>query len=169
MLVIELFLLLAGGALAAFLHYKLRIPLNMPGHHGLEFMAIFMLIRMESGLKYAATIATLGTGIVLLLPGLGAENPMNSIGYILPGIVLDQVYILSRGKIRMLFAAALLGGIAYASIPFSRLIISLATGYQYMAFVKFGTLYTTLSFFFFGIMGGLLGYGLSRIKSTFFK
>ncbi len=57
------------GALAAYMHFNLRIPLNIPGHHGLEFMAIFVLVRLTSNIRYAATASVLGVGILLLIPG----------------------------------------------------------------------------------------------------
>ena len=168
-LLLELLLIVMGGALAALMHFSLRIPLNLPGHHGLEFMAIFILIRLESNLKYAATMATLGVGLFMLIPGMGAGNLFHSISYLLPGLTLDLIYQLSRGRIHILFAAAIIAGIGYASIPISRLMIHMISGYPYMAFVKYGIAYTILSFFFFGMLGGVLGFGLSHAKSIFRK
>jgi hypothetical protein len=55
------------------------------------------------------------------------------------------------------------------TIPLSRLILNATTGFPYMAFVKHGVIYTILSFYFFGMMGGLLGYGLDSIRSIFLK
>jgi len=158
-----------GGILAAYMHFKLRIPLNIPGHHGLEFMAIFVLIRLESNLKYAASIATMGVGLLMLVPGFGAGVPLHTLSYLLPGIMLDLLFRLSANRSHVLIIAAFIGGLAYMSIPLSRLIIHLFSGYPYMAFVKFGVLYTILSFFFFGLLGGALGYGLSSIKSSINK
>lgn len=164
-IVLELFLLMLSGAFAAFLHAKLRIPLNIPGHHGLEFMAIFTLVRLNSNLRYAATIATLGTGMFLLLPGMGATNPFNSFGYLLPGIFLDLFYAYGKNRMHLLFIAAMTAGLAYMSIPLSRLLVTLISGYPYGAFIKFGHAYTILSFLFFGMLGGMLGYGMNSVKS----
>jgi hypothetical protein len=169
-MVLEFFLLMLAGAFAAFLHYKLRIPLNIPGHHGLEFMAIFVVLRMGSNFKYAATIATLGTGIMLFLPGMGAVNPMTSLGYLLPGIMLDLFYIFNKAdRKQSFFFIALIAGISYMSIPLSRFIVYFFADYPYMAFIKFGVTYTILSFFFFGLLGGILGFGLNSVKPSFNK
>ena len=168
-LILELLLIIFGGALAAFMHFRLRIPLNMPGHHGLEFMAIFVLIRLESNLKYAATAATLGVGFMLLFPGMGSSNPLNSLGYLLPGIALDLLYQYNKNRLQLLFVASIVAGISYMSIPLSRLFLNLIIGYPYMAFVKFGVMYTILSFLFFGMLGGVLGFTLSNIKSVLNK
>lgn len=166
-LVLELLILMMAGAFAMFLHYRLRIPLNMPGHHGLEFMAIFTVVRLSSNLRFAATIATLGTGILLLIPGMGAFNPLHSFSYLLPGILLDLLYFTGGKQARWFVLVALGAGITYMSIPLSRFFVHLITGFPEMAFVKFGVVYTILSFFFFGMLGGMLGYGLENIKSFF--
>lgn len=162
---LELVLLMLSGAFAAFLHAKLRIPLNMPGHHGLEFMAIFTLVRMNSNLRYAATIATLGTGLFLMMPGMGASNPLNSFGYLLPGIFLDIFYTYGKKRMHLLFIVAITAGFAYMCIPLSRLLVTMISGFPYNAFVKFGAFYTTLSFLFFGMLGGMLGYGMNKVKT----
>lgn len=166
-LVLELLILMMAGAFAMILHYHLRTPLNMPGHHGLEFMAIFTVVRMSSNLRYAATIATLGTGILLLIPGMGAFNPLHSFSYLLPGIMLDFLYFTGKKQSRWFVFVAIGAGIAYMSIPLSRLFVQLFTGFPEMAFIKHGAIYTILSFFFFGLLGGMLGFGLENIKSFF--
>jgi len=168
-IVLEMFMLMMAGAFAIFLHYKLRIPLNIPGHHGLEFMAIFVLIRLGSNIRYAASIASLGVGIFLLLPGMGASNPLHSFGYLIPGLVLDSLYMLGSKRFQMFLLIIFIAGFAYMSIPLSRFFVALFTGYPNPAFLKFGTAYTILSFFFFGMLGGLLGYGMNGIKTSFRK
>lgn len=162
--ILEIFLLVSAGAFAVFLHHKLRIPLNIPGHHGLEFMAIFVLLRMSSGIRFAATLATLGVGIMLLIPGVGASNPFHSLGYLLPGLVLDASYHFNRKQSLQLLVITLSAGLAYMSIPLSRLLVQLLTAYTSPAFIKFGAAYTILSFMFFGMLGGAVGYGLYHTR-----
>ena len=168
-LLLEILLLMMAGALAAYMHFSLRIPLNMPGHHGLEFMAIFVLVRLSSNLRYAATASVLGVGILLLMPGIGASSPLHSLSYLLPGLMLDIFYQLNKKQMQLLFFTALIAGLSYMTIPLSRWFIHIFTGYPYMSFIKFGTAYTLLSFFLFGMLGGMLGYGLNSIKSSFTK
>jgi len=158
-------LLVMAGGLAAYMHFRLRIPLNIPGHHGLEFMAIISLVRLSSNLRYAGMLAMLGTGFVLLIPGFGGGTMMHAFSYLLPGLVLDLFYNADKNRIHILFAIAMASGIAYMCIPLSRLLLNMFTGYPYMAIVKFGAVYTILSFFLFGMMGGLLGFTLNNIKN----
>jgi hypothetical protein len=167
--ILEAFLLIMAGGLAAYMHFHVRLPLNMPGHHGLEFMAILALVRLSSRFRYAGMISMIGTGIVLLVPGLGGGTLLHGFAYLLPGIILDLVYGAGKERMRMLFVIAFFSGIAYMAIPLSRMILNALTGYPYMAFVKHGMIYTIFSFFFFGMMGGLLGYGLNTIRDIFSK
>jgi hypothetical protein len=165
--VLQLLLLMMAGAFAMFLHYKLRIPLNIPGHHGLEFMAIFTIVRLSSNIRWAATVATLGAGILLLIPGMGSTDPLHSFSYMLPGIMLDVLYITGRKQMGWLIFAAIGAGIAYMCIPLSRLFVHLFSGYPVISFFKHGIVYAILSFFFFGMLGGVLGFGLDRIRLSF--
>jgi hypothetical protein len=128
-------------------------------------MAIYTIIRLSSNIRYASTVATLGTGLMLLMPGFGAGSPMHSITYLLPGLVLDIIFILSRGKAQLFLITVIAAGAAYMSIPLSRLMLHLLTGFTPMAFIKFGAPYTILSFLFFGMLGGILGFGLYSVKS----
>lgn len=167
LLALEVFLLMMAGAFAIFLHHKLRIPMNTPGHHGLEFMMIYVVLRLSSNLRYAATLAVVGTGLFIMLPGYGASTPLHSISYLLPGLLLDLFYNINRDAMRRVVALTLISGLAYMSIPLSRLLVVAATGFPYNAFIKFGTLYTIVSFFIFGMIGGLLGLGLVQIRKSF--
>lgn len=168
-LLLEALMIIMAGALASYMHFRLKVPLNIPGHHGLEFMAIFTLIRLSSKLKYAATIATLGTGFILLMPGMGASMPLHSVGYLIPGLLLDGIFQFHTGRYGRLIFIALAAGISYMGIPLSRLIIYLMSGYPYMAFIKHGIAYTIMSFFFFGMMGGVLGFMLNSVRQSFKK
>lgn len=167
--ILEILLLFIAGGLAAYLHFNVRIPLNIPGHHGLEFMGVYALIRLTSDLKYAGTISMIGTGIVLLIPGVGGGTMLHGFSYLLPGIILDLAYLLGKERTRSLLVIAIVSGLAYMCIPLTRVILNAFTGYPYMALVKYGPVYTMLSFFFFGMLGGTLGYGLYAIKKSLNK
>jgi hypothetical protein len=64
---------------------------------------------------------------------------------------------------------ALISGLAYMFIPLTRVVLNALTAYPYMALVKYGPVYTILSFFFFGMLGGSLGYGLYAVKKSINK
>ena len=45
---LSLFVLFSLGIMAAFLHQHLRMGLDIPGHHGLEWMTLLVFGRMQS-------------------------------------------------------------------------------------------------------------------------
>ncbi len=160
-ILLESLLLMGLGAIAIALHTKLRIPLNIPGKHGIIFMAIFVAARLSSNLRYASSITSLGIGVLLLFP-MGFSDPFAGFNYMLPGIALDVFYLNLPGWRRKVLFLALIAGIGYMLIPLSRIILMTFTGAIYPGFVKHGVL-TPLLFFLFGSVGGFLGTGVSRL------
>jgi hypothetical protein len=161
--ILEALLLTGLGMLAITLHARWRYPLNIPGHHGLEFMALLMLGRSLSRFQFAAGFSSLGIGILLLFPIFGFNDPLMGFYYTLPGFVLDLLYTGNRNMIRKWFVILLISGIAYFMIPISRLIVMLLTGYPYASFLKHGYAVPLISFFLFGTVGGAIGAGTSSI------
>lgn len=162
-LLTEVLILMLFGAAAILLRAYLRIPLNLPGHHGLEVMALLLIGRKISGLPYAASISTVTAALMIFLPLPGLKDPFLPIIFLLIGAVIDLIYrFISRFQ-ENIFLFGILGGIAYFMIPFSRLILFIA-GYPYESFVKFGFAVPLASHFVFGALGGMLAYGI--VKTT---
>lgn len=161
-----LFLIMAGMA-AVLLHAKLRIPLNLPGHHGLEFMALFTAARLMSNLPWAASLSSFGAASLLFLPVIGIKDPAAPLHFILPGLLLDGLFFLFRENAKKMLPVILFAGLAYMMIPLGRLITSLITGFQYMAFLKYGVVLTMASHFIFGLFGGLVGKGLVTLSKPY--
>jgi hypothetical protein len=158
---IFLFLL---GATAIVLHSKLRIPLHLPGRHGIEFMMLLLIGRSVSSFRYASSISTLGVSAMLVVPMLGFTDPFVAVNFILPGIAIDLCYNIFPKIHKNIWLLALSAGIAYALIPISRLLISLSTGYMYASFLG-GFLYPLATHFGFGFIGGLGGSALVKAVS----
>ncbi len=146
--VLALFLL---GAIAIVLHVKMRIPLKLPGHHGLEFMALLMMGRSFSKIPVASTISSLGIGAMMFFPIWGGKDPFAGAVYMIPGFALDFLYYQFRNNKRI-FITAVLGGLAYGLIPVARFIIMSFTGFPYEALLN-GLAYPFISFTFFGFTG----------------
>jgi len=157
------------GALAVLLHARLRSPISVPGHHGIEFMALIMLGRLSSNLRFASTLSSLGIGLLLLFPVFGFNDPMMGLNMMLPGFLLDFSYHFGGQFSRKAWFLMLIAGFSYMLIPVSRLIISAFTGYQYGAFLKFGPIIPMVSHFVFGLTGGMLGTGVSKIFTKIIK
>lgn len=159
---VEYLILFGIGVIAMLLHQRLRTPLNIPGHHGLEFMALLMAGRAASRIPWAASVSSLGIGLILLFPAFGFKDPYMGINYMFPGILVDILYSVTRQHRWQLLFLALSAGFAYATIPLSRLFIHMLTGYPYGAFAKHGYLATFASFFLFGLAGGFTGAGITK-------
>ena len=159
--VAEYVILFGIGILAILLHARLRTPLNIPGHHGLEFMALLMAGRVASKIKWASSISSLGIGFVLLFPVFGFKDPFMGFNYMLPGLFIDVLYNLTRNLKWQMLILALIAGLAYFTIPLSRLFIHALTGYPYSSFLKFGYFIPVVNYFFFGLAGGFTGAGIT--------
>jgi hypothetical protein len=157
---LEIILLILSGSIAIVLHARLRTPINVPGHHGIEFMTILIATRLSSKLKYASSISAIGVGIFMLFPVLGFKDPFAWFNYMLPFLMLDVFYnntkSLKFSKLLLILGA----GVAYMMVPLSRLLISLVSGYTYPVFLKHGMISPVFTFFIFGLAGGILGSGL---------
>lgn len=160
--VAEYLALFGVGILAILLHARLRTPLNMPGHHGLEFMALLMAGRVVSKIKWASSISSLGIGFILLFPVFGFKDPFMGVNFMIPGLIIDIIYNLTRQFKWQLLVMALSAGIAYLSIPISRFIIHLISGFPYTSFLKFGYVIPMINHFLFGLAGGFLGAGVTQ-------
>lgn len=168
--IFEYVVLFGLGILAILLHARLRTPLSIPGHHGIEFMAILMAGRVASNIKWASSISSLGIGFILLFPVFGFNDPFMGFNYMLPGILLDVYYNLIRQFKWQLLILSLIGGFAYFTIPLSRLLIHAITGYPYGSFIKFGYFIPFMNYFLFGLAGGFFGSGITlAIKSKIKK
>lgn len=161
--VIEYLILFGIGVIAIMLHARLRSPINIPGHHGLEFMALMMAGRMASRIKMASSVSSLGIGFMLLFPVFGFSDPFMGINYMFPGFIIDGIYNIRRQHKWHLFELALIAGVAYMAIPLSRLIIHVFSGYPYSSFIKHGYLIPMIFHFLSGLVGGFAGVGATSV------
>lgn len=153
----EAMLLLSSGALAVYLHQILRMPLGLPGRHGLEWMAILILGRALSRWRYAGSLSSVGASLFSILPIWGAaDDPFIWVIYLIPGMVIDLAYTRLPGLQNKLWFLMLLGGLAHATKPLFRFGVSLVTGFPYGSLIN-GVLYPLSTHFLFGLLGGLTG------------
>lgn len=167
--VLEIILLLLAGVMAIVIHARLRTPINVPGHHGIEFMAIIIAARLFSSMKWASSISALGIGIFVLFPVLGFKDPMMGFNYMLPLFLIDFAYNFIANEKNTKLVIALAAGFGYMLIPLSRIVLTFSTGYPYSTFLKHGFITPVFSFFFFGLLGGLLGTGIYILGKKLLK
>jgi hypothetical protein len=92
-LALELILLLGVGVLAVVLHQSFRIPLRMPGYHGMEWFALLILARLLSNRGAAGMVVGLGAALTACMyaGGLGLDGKSAQIlTYLLQGCVSSR-------------------------------------------------------------------------------
>ena len=107
---IEALLLIGGGVAAVVLHRALDMSLGLPGHHGIEWMAIMILGRASSRFRGAGTLTSMGASFASVLPFLHGDNPFTWIYYLLPGPVMDLAFRYLPRYANKLWFMVLLGG-----------------------------------------------------------
>lgn len=152
----ELLLLVGLGAGAVALHAAFRWPLRLPGHHGLEWMALLLLGRCASSYRWAASVSSVSAAAFSALPVWGFDDPFIWLIYTLPGLVIDGGFGVARGWQQKIWFLAILGGGAHATKPLVRLVISILSGWPYGSLL-YGVAYPLATHVLFGVLGGLLG------------
>ena len=136
------------------LHVSVDWALKLPGHHGLEWMALLMFARTLSRERYAATIAAMSAATVSVLPLAGFHESSMGVSYLLAGLVVDGLSrLVQRPQAGVYGLVAALG---HATKPLWKLAASKSLG------LKFGSLLTGLTVpmlghLMFGFVGGVAG------------
>lgn len=155
--VVEALAMVGLGALAVVLHQTLRAPLDLPGRHGVEWMALLVIGRSFGRSRYAGSLASIGAAVTAVLPiWAGFDDPFIWLIYLLPGPIMDFAFArFSRWQGNLAFLAVL-GGLAHATKPLVRWVISLISGFPYGSLL-WGVGYPLAMHTLFGAAGGLLG------------
>jgi hypothetical protein len=126
----------------------------MPGHHGLEAMALLVLGRLACTSPWAATLV--GASAAVAAPLAGADHGvLMPLFYVLPAVVLDLGYRLwPRLVERFLLFLPLLAALAFAAKPVVRVFANQAFGMQFGS-LRAGPLYPILTHLMFGFLGAL--------------
>jgi len=165
--IIKIILLLATGMIAIWLHYKLRIPLKLPGKHGIVYLAILMSSSSIINLRYSNTIITLGSSLLIISNAVGFNTPFIWINYILVGLILDFIKNIYLNK-KNIFLYGLAGSIAWATMPIIKfLIYQLIPLNSSIEIISVGYLiYSIFTHIIFGFMGGILSSSVLVIKNN---
>lgn len=153
----EIILLLLLGAAAVALHYKLRLPMQIPGRHGLFFMALIISGRLYSGMSAAATISTLGAATLQFFLYAGNGDPFLPLTYLMLGTVMDFVFGYVRKITGLLWLATLLSGMCWMFIPLVRILVQGMNVYFHHSF-RSGLLYPFITHLAFGAAGAMLAF-----------
>jgi hypothetical protein len=158
---------MAFGFLLTFLRARLRIPLHMPGHHGMEVMFLIMIARFYSRLPFSSSITTISAASCMLIPGLGYTDPFLPLIYIYFGLFLDGTFRLFSKQQANIFFVVLISGLAYSFIPLIRFLLVIFAHFPYTSILKGGFAMNFISHFVFGAIGGFLAIASFIIANKF--
>jgi len=152
---VETIFLVLLGVIGVTLNAYFRLPIKVPGHNGLMWIALLMVGRLVSQRRWAASISSASAAAISLLPIMGFKDPLDSITFLLPGIVLDLGFMISPRLVVSIWAIALLGAFAHATKPVAKLLASLGSGVLYPSLIA-GVFYPLSLHVLFGAAGAIL-------------
>lgn len=152
----ELILLALFSALVVVAKIALRLPLQMPGHSGIFWMAIVIVAAGVVPKRGAASLVGVTSGIIAAFMGLGDFGALNTfLSYAMVGIGADLALWLLGNPENLLVAslAATLGHFCKFLVKWS---LGALTGAP-VGFVALGLARAIAGYIIFGALGGLLG------------
>ena len=139
----------------------LRIPLHVPGHSGIVWVALFVVARGLVDKKGAGLVLGLIAGVVATVLGYGEIGPLEWTKYVAAGALLEAVCLVVPGPLDGFAKAALAGAAAHLGKLASMLFVSLALRLP-LGFAVLGLGVSAVTHLAFGLVGGLLGAVLLR-------
>ncbi len=152
----QLILLSILAALVVVAKIALRLPLQLPGHSGIFWMAIIVVAGGIVPKPGATSLVGLTSGLLAAFLGLGDFGALDTLlSYTMTGVGTDLALWLLRNP-ENLVVAALAGTFGHFAKFLVKWAISIVSGAP-VGFVALGLARTLISYLIFGALGGLLG------------
>jgi len=150
------------GVAIAVVRANIRVPLHLPGRHGIEIMFLYTFLRLMIPYRWAGTMMGAGAAFAAFFPVFGFGDPFMPLMFAMPAVGLDLVFAKVTVLSKHIAFVALAAGLCYLTIPVARCFLTMF-GAVYGSFVG-GLWYPFLTHFMFGTIGGFLGASFSKIK-----
>ncbi len=152
----QLILLALFAALIVVGKIALRLPLQLPGHTGIFWMAIMIVAARVVPRPGSASLVGLTSGLLAGFLGLGDFGLLNTVlSYTMVGVATDAALLLLRNP-ENLAVAALVGVFGHLGKFLVKWAIGILTGAP-VGFVALGLARSLIGYIVFGALGGLLG------------
>ena len=157
----ELILLALFSSLVVVSKIVLHLPLRLPGHSGVFWMAILIVARGLVPKPGALSLVGLTSGLLAAFLGLGDQGAIDTfLSYFVMGAAVDLMALFLGGVDNALVAglAGIVGNVAKMLIKFAMaVLLQIPAG-----FVAFGLLYSLFTNSIAGLLGGVLGWLILR-------
>lgn len=147
-----LFLLGLGAGIVA-LGQVFRFNLGLPGHHGLEAMALLATARLSTNHRWAATIAAMSAAATAAAIGAG-HGGLVPVLYLLPGIAIDAGTALVPRWRQAVLWLPLFAAVGHATKPVVKWVATLGTS-AHLGSMTHGLPYPVVTHLIFGFTGAL--------------
>ena len=152
----ELVLLALFSALVVVTKIALRLPVQLPGHSGLFWMAIVIVAADVVPKRGAASLVGLTSGILAAFLGMGDFGALNTLlSYTVVGVGTDLALWLLQSPENVI-AAALAGAMGHLGKFVVKWVLGMITGAP-LGFVALGLAWSLVNYVFWGALGGALG------------
>jgi ABC-type thiamin/hydroxymethylpyrimidine transport system permease subunit len=165
----QLILMALFAALVVIAKIAFKLPLQLPGHSGIFWMAILVVAARVIPKRGAASLVSLTSGLLAAFLGMGDFGALDTVlSYTIAGVGTDLTILLlgSPEKLYVATLAGVFGNLAKFLVKWG---IGLVSGAP-LGFVALGLARSLVSYIIFGAIGGLIG-GLTLIalrKAGFF-
>jgi len=152
----QLILLALLAALIVVAKIALRLPLQMPGHSGIFWMAIIIVAAGVVPKRGAASLVGLTSGIIAAFLGMGDSGALDTLlSYTAVGVGVDLALML-LGSPENLVVAVLAGMFGHLAKFLVKWGLAVFVGAP-AGFVALGLVRAVAGYLIFGALGGLLG------------
>jgi hypothetical protein len=152
----ELVLLALFSALVVVAKIALRLPVQLPGHSGLFWMAIVIVAAGVVPKRGAASLVGLTSGILAAFLGMGDFGALNTLlSYTMVGVGTELALWLLQAP-QNVIAAALAGVIGHLGKFLVKWALGVITGAP-LGFVALGLAWSMVNYVVWGALGGALG------------
>lgn len=152
----QLILIALFSALIVAAKIALKLPLQIPGHSGLFWMAILIVAARVIPRSGTASLVGLTSGLLASFLGLGDFGALDTLlSYTLAGVGVDLALLL-LGSPENLLSAALAGAFGHLAKFLVKWLMGMVSGAP-LGFVALGLAWSLGSYILFGALGGLLG------------
>lgn len=161
---VQIAILFAVGAIAFILQKSFRWPIQMPGHQGIQWLAILVTARLFSTTSAAGLMTGIGAAAAALwyAGAVGVDNKTaQMLIFVLQGAILDVLFaFFQKAPLRMIWIP-LAGALVHTIAPLVRnAFLSMSSGLLDFASLIHGIGYPLMMHAMFGATGAALGLAL---------